>query len=87
MKGNLPFKLDRASFLVGSKIIYRFCLFYVVFECNFPSTSPWGAYIWRGDLKEGSLRYQFGELVFGGAYFWNFTVGQRIINLEILQIL
>ena len=27
-----------------------------------PSTSPLGAYIWRGDLTEGSLRYEFGGL-------------------------
>ena len=33
-----------------------------------------GAYIWRGDLMEGFLRYQFGGLIFGGAYFRNFTV-------------
>ena len=23
---------------------------------------------------EGFLRYRFGGLIFGGAYFWNFTV-------------
>ena len=42
--------------------------------CKFPSTSPWGAYIWRGDLTEGFLRYWFGGLIRGGAYFRNFTV-------------
>ena len=25
----------------------------------------WGAYIWRGDLSEGVLRYKFGGLIFG----------------------
>ena len=31
--------------------------------------------IWRGDLTEGVfLRYRFGGLIFGGAYFRNFTV-------------
>ena len=29
---------------------------------------PPGAYIWRGDLTEGFLRYEFGGLIFGGAY-------------------
>ena len=24
-----------------------------------------GAYIWRGDLSEGVLRYKFGGLIFG----------------------
>ena len=30
--------------------------------------NPRGAYIWRGDLTEGLLRYEFGGLIFGGAY-------------------
>ena len=45
-------------------------MFYFVFEGNFPISSPQGAYIWRGDLTEGFLRYCFGELIFGGAYTW-----------------
>ena len=28
------------------------------------------AYIRRGDLTEGFLRYEFGGLIFGGAYKW-----------------
>ena len=55
--------------LVGSTFTI-FALFYFVFEGNSPSTSPLGAYIWRGDLTEGFLRYQFGGLIFGGAYTW-----------------
>ena len=53
----------------------------------FPSTSPRGVYIWRGDLTEGFLRYELGGLIFGGAlhggaYFRNFTVfSARVINL------
>ena len=27
--------------------------------------APRGAYIWRGDLTEGFLRYEFGGLIFG----------------------
>ena len=68
-EGNLRFKIDWASLIVGSKFTV-FALFYFVFEGNFPSTSPRGAYIWRGDLTEGFLCYQFGGLIFGGAYFW-----------------
>ena len=56
--------IDWASLIVGSKFTV-FTLFYFVFEGNFPSTSPWGAYIWRGDLTEGFLRYRFGGLIFG----------------------
>ena len=69
MEGNLRFKIDWASLIVGRKFIV-FALFYFVFEGNFPSTSPRGAYIWRGDLTEGFLRYEFGGLIFGGAYTW-----------------
>jgi len=29
---------------------------------------PRGAYIRRGDLMEGFLHYDFGGLIFGGAY-------------------
>ena len=69
----MHFKINWASLIVGIKFTV-FALFYVVFEGNFSSTSPWGAYIWRGDLLEGFLRYQLGGLIFGGAYFRNFTV-------------
>ena len=62
-------KIDWASLIVGSKFTI-FALFYFVFEGNFPSTSPRGAYIWRGDLTEGFLHYRFGGLIFGGAYAW-----------------
>ena len=52
MDGDLRFKIDWSSHIVGSKFTI-FALFYFVFEGNFPSTSPRGAYIWRGDLTEG----------------------------------
>ena len=42
-----------------------FAFFYFVFEGNFPSTSPRGAYFRRGDFTEGFLCYEFG-----GAYTW-----------------
>ena len=74
----MHFKIDWASLIVGSKFTV-FALFYFVFEGNFPSTSPRGAYIWEGDLTEGFLRYRIGGLyleglIYGGAYFRNFTV-------------
>ena len=47
-----------------------FALFYFVFEGNFPSTTPRGAYIWRGNLTEGFLHNRFGGLIFGGAYIY-----------------
>ena len=52
-----------------------FALFYFVLEGKFQvSTSPAGAHIWRGNLTEGFLRYDFVGLIFGGAYFRNFMV-------------
>ena len=73
-EGNLRFKIG----IVGSKFPV-FALFYFLFEGSFPSTSPRGAYIWRGDLTEGFLRYLLGGLnleglIHGGAFFLNFTV-------------
>ena len=59
----MHFKIDWASLKVGGKFTI-FALFYFVPEGNFPSTSPWGAYIWRGDLTEGFLRNRFGGLIF-----------------------
>ena len=65
----MRFKIDWASLIVGSKFTV-FALFYFVFDGNFPSTIPHGAYIWRGDLTESFLCYRFGGLIFGRAYTW-----------------
>ena len=74
------------------KEIYRFSLFYLVFEGNFQVQAPGGAYIWRGVLTEGFLRYEFGVLylgglIHGGAYFRNFTVFYRNLALLHLRVL
>ena len=58
----MRFEIDWASLIVGSKFTV-FALFYFVFKGNFPSTSS-------RDLTEGFLRYEFGGLIFGGAYTW-----------------
>ena len=54
MEGNLRFKIDWASLIVGRKFTVL-AVFYFVLEGILPSTSPQGAYIWRGDLMEGFL--------------------------------
>ena len=56
----MRFKIDWVSLMVEGKFTV-FALFYFVFEGNFPSANPQGAYIWRGDLTEGFLRYRLGE--------------------------
>ena len=68
MEGNLRFKIDSASLIVGRKFTV-FALFYFVFEGNFPSTSPRGAYIWRGDLTGFFFHYSFGGLYLEGLIF------------------
>ena len=74
MEWNLHFKIGWVSLIVGKKFTI-FALFHFVFEGNFQVQAlggGGGAYIWRGDLMEGFLRYEFGEIIFGGAYFRNF---------------
>ena len=55
MEGNLRFKIDWASLVVGRKFtIFAFC--YFVLEGKFQVQASRGAYIRRGDLMEGFLR-------------------------------
>ena len=54
----------------SGKEIYHFFLVLLCIRGQIPSTSPPGAYIRRGDLTKGFLRYDFEELIFGGAYAW-----------------
>ena len=81
----MRFKIDWASLIVGSKFIV-FALFYFVFEGNFLSTSPQGAYIRRGNLMEGFLCYRLGGLIHGGAYFWNFTVTGLVTEVSRIEL-
>ena len=60
----MRFKIDWASLIVGMKFTV-FSLFCFVFEGNFQVQAPGGAYIRRGDLMEGFLRYEIGGLIFG----------------------
>ena len=62
MEGNLRFKIDWASFIVGRKFTV-FALFYFVFEGNFQVQDPRGAYIWRSLFSEF-----YGIPVRGGKY-------------------
>ena len=65
----MRFKIDCASLIVGRKFTVLLCIW-----GQFSKYHNRGAYIWRGDLTEGFLRYRFGELMFVGAYFRNFTL-------------
>ena len=82
MEGNVHFKIDWASLLVGRKFTI-FALFYFVFESKFQVQAPRGAYIQRGDLTEGFLRYDSGGRIFRGAYTWKgliFGILRYVIN-------
>ena len=49
--------------------IYHFCFVFTLYSReNFKD--KWCAYIRRGDLTEGFLRYDLGGLIFGGACTW-----------------
>ena len=58
----------------SGKEIYNFTLFYFVFKSKFQVQALRGTYIRSGVLTEDFLRYDFGGLIHGGAYFRNFTV-------------
>ena len=79
MEGNLHFKINWASLIFGKKFTVFLCF---ALYCRTISKykAPGGggeAYICMGDLTEGFLRYEFGGLIHGGAYFRNFTVLDR----------
>ena len=85
MEGNLHFKIDWASLILGRKFTIVLC-FTFVFEGNFQVKAPGGgrggAYILRGYLTGGILHLltSFGGLKCGGAYtFQNFTVFKDIL--------
>ena len=70
--GKFAFQNQLGLLVMGRKFTI-FALFYVVFEGKFQAQAPragGGAYIRRGDLTEGFLRYDFEGLIFGGAYTW-----------------
>ena len=62
------------------RFLLRFTLYLrTIFQVQAPAEL-----IWRGDLTEGFLRYRLGRLIFGGAYFRNFTkdISETIANLN-----
>ena len=71
----MRFKIDLASLIVGRKCT-DFALFYFVFEANFQVQAPpggGGLYL-EGRFNGGFFALQIWGLIFGGAYFRNFTV-------------
>ena len=69
MEGNLCFKIDWASLILGRK--------FTVFLCFALYLMAISKYIWRGDLTEGFLLYEFG--LGAGAYIWRGLYMDRLI--------
>ena len=78
----MRFTIDWANFIVGRRYL-PFLLCLTLYLRAISKYKPPGAYIWRGDLTEGFLRYEFKGLIHGGAYFRNFTVGLLIVSKRI----
>ena len=64
----------------SGKEITIFAFFALYSRANSKYKSPRGAYIWRGESRRVFLRYDFGGLIFGGAYFRNFTVLYQVVH-------
>ena len=60
----MPFKIDWASLILGKKFTVFLC--FTLYLRQFPSISPRGSSIWRGDLTESFMRYEFGGLYLEG---------------------
>ena len=73
MEGYLRFKIDWASLIVGSKLTIFAFSFSLYLRTVSKYKPPRGLYS-EGRFMEGFLRYKFGGLIFGGAYFRNFKV-------------
>ena len=70
MEGNLHFKINWTSLILGKKFTVFLCsTLYLRAISKYKPPGGGGASTWRGDLTKGFLRYEFGGLIFGGAYF------------------
>ena len=77
----MHFKTEWAS--LGSRKFTIFALFYFVFKSKFHVQAPRGAYIRRGGLTEGFLRYNFEGLIFGRAYTWRGLFLEFMVSLPL----
>ena len=64
--GKFALKIDWTNLILGRKFTVFLC-FTLYLRAIAKYKAP-GGYIWRGDLTGGFLRYEFGGLVFEGAY-------------------
>ena len=70
MEGNWHFEIDWTSLIAGSK----FTVFALSLRALFSKyKSPGSLYLER-PFNRGFFPLRVWEFIFGGAYFWNFTV-------------
>ena len=94
-EGNLRFKIDWATLLIGRKSTFLLCFsLYLRAISKYKPPERLIHYIWRGDLTEGFCVTSFGGLylglylaeglIHGGAYFRNFTVTVTCVKARIV---
>ena len=67
----------------SGKEIYHFCFVLLCIRGQIPSTSPPEGLYSEGRFNGGSSALRFWGLIFGGAYFWNFTVPSEFMTKSI----
>ena len=77
----MRFKIDWASLYKEGNLPFLLC-FTLYSRANSKYKPPRGAYIRRGDLTDGFLRYDFGGLIFGGAYTWRGLFSEFYSNFD-----
>ena len=61
-EGNMRFKIAWANLWLEGNLPFLLC-FTLYLRANAFNFKPPGSYIWRGDLTEGFLRYEFRGLI------------------------
>jgi len=69
MEGNLRFKIEWASLTVGRKFTVLLC--FTLYLRAISGYKPPGGLYMEERFNDGFLRYKFGGLIFGWAYFRN----------------
>ena len=69
----MRFKIDLPRLLLEENFPFLLCFtlyLRAISKYKLPGEGGGGYINWRGDLMEGFLHYECGELIFGGAYAW-----------------
>ena len=76
-------KIDWASHILVRKFTVFHCFtLYLRTISKYKPPGGGGGYIWRDDLTGVFLHYEFGGVIFGGAYFRYSTVGLEFCSVS-----